>query len=321
MKRNNMKTTIFALLLIFSVCSCAQSNPKTTKEVEQEKAKLKELIQQELSMVKRYPHQPAYYVQVNKNNCRIIVKVDDIPLGYNFAEDEGQSMLYPINDHLFGSGEHLLSVEVYPLTTQQTLSANAWFNLKVILYPEKNGRERELIAEMNVPDKIGEQKLPIYCDSLRFKVTVPFDHKQVLHTAKDLRKVANLEAKVLAHYNKVRDMMIAGSYYEYHKMRVKSTWILTDMHYLTEEDLEVAYLQPDELFRFDCQVTDWEAAPIENFEMIICGNGKVVYLRRIGTMDEVLQTTYTEIYGNEYISTNFIALYMPQGSDELLELY
>lgn len=316
-----MKTTIFALLLIFSVCSYAQSNLKTTKEVEQEKAKLKELIQEKLSMVKRYPHQSAYYVQVNKNNCRIIVKVDDIPLGYNFAEDEGQSMLYPINDHLFGSGEHLLSVEVYPLTTQQALSANTWFNLKVILYPEKNGREREMIAEMNVPDKIGVRKLPIYCDSLRFNSTLPFDHKQVLHTAQDLRKVSNLEAKVLAHYNKVRDMMIAGKYYEYNKMRLSSTWIRTDMNYLTEENLEVSYLQPDELFRFDCQVKDWEAAPIENHEMVICGNGKVVYLRRIGTMDEVLQTTYTEVDGNEYISTKFIALYMPQGSDELLELY
>ena len=76
-----------------------------------------------------------------KNGCRIVVKVDDIPLGYNFAEDEGQTMLYPVNDHLFGSGEHLLSVEAYPLTTQQTIHADAWVNLKVILYPEKE-RER-----------------------------------------------------------------------------------------------------------------------------------------------------------------------------------
>ena len=58
--------------------------------MEQEKIKLKELIQQELAMVTQYSHQPAYYVQVNKNGCRIVVKVDDIPLGYNFAEDEGR---------------------------------------------------------------------------------------------------------------------------------------------------------------------------------------------------------------------------------------
>lgn len=314
-----MRTIIIVLLLVVSACSHAQL--KTKKEMEQEKIKLKELIQQKLAMVTRYSHQPAYYVQVNKNGCRIVVKVDDIPLGYNFAEDEGQTMLYPINDHLFGSGEHVLSVEVYPLTTQRTVSADTWVNLKVILYPEKNGNEREMIAELNVPRNIGEQKLPIYCDSINFKSTLPFDHKQVLNTAKDLRKVPNLEARVVAHYNKVRDMMIAGKYYEYNKMRLASTWVLTDMHYLTEDDLESAYLQPDELFRFNCEVTDWTAAPIEYYEMIICGNGKLVYLRRIGTIDEVLQTTYTEMDGNEYISALFIALYMPQGSDELLELY
>lgn len=314
-----MRTIIIALLLALSACSHAQ--PKTKKEMEQEKIQLKELIQQELSMATQYSHQPAYYVQVNKNGCRIVVKVDDIPLGYNFAEDDGQTMLYPINDHLFGSGEHILSVEVYPLTTQQTINADTWVNLKVILYPEKNGNEQEMIAELNVPRDIGEQKLPVYCDSINFKSTLPFDHKQVLNTAKDLRKISNLEAKVLAHYNKVRDMMIAGKYYEYNKMRVASTWVLTDMHYLTEENLESAYLGADELFRFNCEVTDWEAAPIENYEMIICGNGKLVYLRRIGTMDEVLQATYSEMDENEYVSALFIALYMPQGSDELLELY
>lgn len=315
-----MRTMIIALLLALSACSHAQT--KTEKVMEQEKTKLKELIQQKMALVTRYSHQPAYYVQVNKNGCRIVVKVDDIPLGYNFAKDKGQTMLYPINDHLFGSGEHILSVEVYPLTTQHSVSAGTWVNLKVILFPEKNGNEREMIAELNVPKDIGEQKLPIYCDSINFKSTLPFDHKQVLLTAKDLRKVPNLKDKVLAHYNKVRDMMIAGNYYEYNKMRLASTWILTDMHYLTEENLETAYLGPDELFRFNCEVTDWKATPIENYEMIICGSGKLVYLQRIGTMDQVLRATYSDMDEEyEYLSTKFIVLYMPEGSDELLELY
>lgn len=315
-----MRTMITVLLLVLSACSHAQ--PKTAKEMEQEKSKLKDLIQQELAMVSRYPHQPAYYVQVNKDGCRIVVKVDDIPLGYNFAKNEGQSMLYPINDHLFGSGEHILSVEVYPLATQQTIGTDTWVNLKVILYPEKNGNERDIITELDVPKNIGEQKLPVYCDSIHFKSTLPFDHKKVLNTAKDLYQVPNLEEKVLEHYNKVRDMMIAGQYYEYNKMRLASTWVLTDMHYLTEQNLESAYLQPEELFRFNCQVTDWKIAPIENYKMVICGNGKLVYLQRKDTIDQVLRATYSDMDEEyEYIASLFIVLYMPQGSDELLELY
>lgn len=46
MKRNSMKTTITALLLILSVCSYAQT--KTEKEMKQEIAKIKELIKEEL---------------------------------------------------------------------------------------------------------------------------------------------------------------------------------------------------------------------------------------------------------------------------------
>lgn len=47
----------------------------------------------------------------------------------------------------------------------------------------------------------------------------------------------------------------------------------------------------------------------------------MVYLRRIGTMDEVLRATYSKDEEHKYLSTKFIALYMPQGSDELVELY
>ena len=46
------------------------------------------------------------------------------------------------------------------------------------------------------------------------------------------------------------------------------------------------------------------------------------YLQRIGTMDQVLRATYSDMDEEyEYLSTKFITLYMPQDSDELLELY
>lgn len=62
-----MRIIIFTLLLALSTYGHAQ--PKIEKEMEQEKKKLKELIQQELAMATQYSHQPAYYVQVNKNGC------------------------------------------------------------------------------------------------------------------------------------------------------------------------------------------------------------------------------------------------------------
>ena len=66
--------------------------------MKQEIAKLEELIKEELQMVKTYPEKPAYYLQINKTGCRLLVRVDDIPIGYHFVENEGESMLYPIKD-------------------------------------------------------------------------------------------------------------------------------------------------------------------------------------------------------------------------------
>lgn len=63
--------------------------------------------------------------------------------------------------------------------------------------------------------------------------------------------------------------------------------------------------------------------------MVICGNGKLVYLRRKMELDNVLRANFYDTEEQKKHSPNmrvvsaskFIALYMPQGSDELMELY
>lgn len=327
MKRNSMRTTITALLLIFSVCSYAQT--KTEKEMKQEIAKLEELIKEELQMVKTYPEKPAYYLQINKTGCRLLVRVNDIPIGYHFVENEGESMLYPINDVLFGSGEHTVSIQVYPRTGETEVTKNASVNIKVVHYKEKLVGMPTSLVELDTPEDIGTKKLPIYTDSVSFNATLPFDHKRILAEAKDLQKVPDLEKKVLAHYNKVRQMMIDRKYYEYEKMRLSTTWVLADMSYLGEDALRMAHIDEDYLFRFLCEPIDWIVLPIENYEMVICGNGKLVYLHRKLELDDVLQIRCYDTEEEKKLSPEtrtvsafqFIALYMPKDSNELMELY
>lgn len=101
------------------------------------------------------------------------------------------------------------------------------------------------------------------------------------------------------------------------------------MSYLGEEGLRKTHIDEDYLFRFLCNPIDWIALPIENYEMVICGNGKLVYLRRKVELDNVLRTEYYETeeekkaYPDErsYVSSQFIALYMPANGEELVELY
>ncbi|RGN38191.1 hypothetical protein [Bacteroides oleiciplenus] len=320
---------ITLMFLAFTNCSNAQVKTKTEKEMKQEIVKLEELIKQRLQMVKTYPEKPAYYLQINKTGCRLLIRVDDIPIGHHFVKNDGQSMLYPINDILFGSGKHTVSIQVYPCTGEAEITKNASVNIKVVYYKEKLVGMPETLVELDTPEDIGTKKVPVYTDSISFNATLPFDHKRILAEAKDLRKVPDLEKKVLAHYNKVRRMMIDGKYYEYQKMRLSTTWVLTDMNYLGENALRKAYIDSDDLFRFLCEPIDWILLPIENCEMVICGNGKLVYLRRKVELDNVLRANFYDTEEQKKLSPNmrvvsaskFISLYMPQGSDELMELY
>lgn len=302
---------------------------KTEKEMKQEIKKMEELIQEELGMVKTYPEKPAYYLQVNKTGCRLLVRVNDIPVGYHFVKNEGQSMLYPINDLLFGSGKHTVSLQVYPRTGETEITKDASVNIKVVYYKEKQVGMPETLVELDTPTDIGMKKIPLYTDSISFNATLPFNHKKILAEATDLRTIPDLEEKVLAHYNKVRQMMIDGNCYEYRKMRLSSTWVLTEMNYLGKEALEKTYIDSDDFFRFLCNPIDWIAEPIQNYEMVVCGNGKLVYLRRKLELDNVLRVRFYDTEEEKRLSpekrtvtaSRFILLYMPQGSDELVELY
>lgn len=54
-------------------------------------------------------------------------------------------------------------------------------------------------------------------------------------------------------------MMIDGNCYEYRKMRLASTWVLTEMNYLGKEALEKTYIDSDDFsvfmqsYRLDCR--------------------------------------------------------------------
>lgn len=201
-------------LLVAMLSFNGYAQTKTGTDMEQEIKKMEELIQEKLGMVKTYPEKPAYYLQVNKTGCRLLVRINDIPMGYHFVKDEGQSMLYPINDLLFGSGKHTVSIQVYPRMGETEITKDASVNIKVVHYKEKLVGIPETLVELDTPTDIGMKKIPLYTDSIGFNATLPFNHKKILAEATDLRTIPNLEEKVLAHYNMVRQMMIDGNYYE-----------------------------------------------------------------------------------------------------------
>ncbi|MCD8177638.1 MAG: hypothetical protein LUE98_09495 [Tannerellaceae bacterium] len=183
---------IFTALASFLVISgCAQN--KTPINKEQADALHRSMAER----IRKYDSQPYYTLQVNKQVCRVLIRINDLPLWYDFFEDEGESLLLPINDLIPQSGEQHITVEVYPRSIEKTLSDKAHVNVKLIYAPDRNTpmNEFQVIAEYNLPEALGDQKLPRYDVNGVFNAHVPFDFSHQLQKARDLTKVPDIEKK------------------------------------------------------------------------------------------------------------------------------
>ena len=106
-----------------------------------------------------------------------------------------------------------------PDRVKRSSPKNACVNIRVVHCKEQSAGSPQTVAKLDTPADIGARRTALYTDSVSFDAGLPFDHKNILADARDLRTVPGLEKRVLAHYNKVRQMMIDGKYAEYYTTR------------------------------------------------------------------------------------------------------
>ena len=81
---------LFLTVILMAFCQLWQctSKNKNRKRDETRNSKIRRTDKkEELQMVKTYPEKPAYYLQINKTGCRLLVRVDDIPIGLSFCRE------------------------------------------------------------------------------------------------------------------------------------------------------------------------------------------------------------------------------------------
>jgi hypothetical protein len=310
---------------IMSLTSCSGQS----KTREKQKAILTQMAKKEAAQYKNYAEKPMYYLQINKSACRLIVKVNDIPLGYYFTEDAGESMLYPVNDCIFSSGKQTFTIDVYPMSTKEYLTKDAHVNVKLVYLPDKSlplVPHGKSLKELNLPMDIESRELKFYTDSSAFEANVPYDYSYILAQATNLTNILDLERKVVRRFNEIRQYYVNFDAVGYEKDRYL-TFPTGDMSYLTEEELiEINLNSWEEDFNPD--VVDRKVLEIENYEMVICGYGKFVLLRNKKELTNVLKITYFESEEkkaknpeNYWILDYFAVLYLPKGSDRLEMFY
>lgn len=153
-----MKQFVFIIAFLLPVlCKGQAIDNSENKNMDM---KVEEFLEKRASLIKSYPVKPMYYIQINKQECKVIVSVNDILIGHQFIEDEGQTMLLPINAYLRSSGEFSYGIEVLPKKNELYLTDKAWVDVKIYYLEDKEqplSEAKQLGESLRLPANIGEK--------------------------------------------------------------------------------------------------------------------------------------------------------------------
>ena len=323
-----MKHLSIYLLISFALvffCKGQVANNQKNKNMDM---KIEHFLEEQASLMKSYSVNPMYYIQISKQACRVLVSVNDILMGHQFVKDEGQTMLLPINAYLRSSGEFSYSIEVLPMKDDVFLNNGAWVDVKIYYLKNKEQPLSEAIQlgkSLNLPTNIGEKQLKCFKEKSYFTAKLPFDYSDRLKNAQDLSTIPNLEQKVVDYYHKIQRWIIDCDLYTFLRETADVTLYEAEMIYLKKEDYSECSKGAKVFFNID-GVLDRKVLPIQDYEMVLCHDNKLVQLRARDDLKTVLRVDYyrskeaKDAKVNTITSKN-IMLYIPNGENEFKIFY
>ncbi|WP_237276257.1 hypothetical protein [Tenacibaculum ovolyticum] len=177
---------------------------------------MEEIYELELDYVKDYGYRPIYTCQVNKSGCRLILELDG-SVDYRFTENNGESMMLPLNHMLICKGKQKAIVKVYPKKGDEILTKYAHVDLTFYYAEDKDinlkGYKKEVVFKL--PEGLEDKKLPYFESVIEFDVNVPYDYTAELDNSKDLKNIKNIEFLIVKKYNSLRELCINFNQVEY----------------------------------------------------------------------------------------------------------
>ncbi|WP_370398547.1 hypothetical protein [Tenacibaculum dicentrarchi] len=278
------------------------------------------VIESMLSKTIEYKLRPVYSCQVNKNNCRLILEVEG-STDSQFLENNGESMMLPLNPLLIKSGLQKIIVKIYPFEGQEYIDAGANVGLTFYNAPDKDSNltDYKKIATFSLPKNIGEQKLPYYESVIEFDVTVPFNYSKELKESQNLKNITDIESKVVEKYRFLRNLGIDSDDASFKKeLSHGNTTYLNNIYSTSLSDIEGVVNGITALCEY--RLNNKKIQLIENYDMQYYANGKIVTLLK-KNLNPILYTK-GDFINSEGELTYFeggqpIFLYMPKDSNEL----
>ncbi|MCD8418661.1 hypothetical protein J2Q11_13435 [Tenacibaculum finnmarkense genomovar finnmarkense] len=281
---------------------------------------MEEIIEEVYNNVETYTTRPVYGVQVNKSGCKLVIEVESSN-DFRFTENNGESMMFPLNIVLLNSGKKTAIIKVYPIDGDSLLTKEAYVNLRFTLAPDKDSgmNEYKNIATFSLPENIGTLKVPYFEVRIPFEVEVPFDYSVELEKAKKLESIPDIEEKVVAKYKQLRDICLNFENTNYWKEKIHSSIIIFNTLYdTTKEKITEGYIEQAALT--DSSLYNRKLMPIENYTMQYYANGKIVALWQKNQNPMLyIKANYKYTSGEEasFEGGDPIYLYIPEGSNDL----
>lgn len=330
MKNMEMKSSLRQLvfIMVFLLPVLCKGQAVDNLESKNMDMKVEKFLEEQASLMKSYSVKPMYYIQISKQECRVLVSVNNILMGHQFVKDEGETMLLPINAYLRSSGDFSYSIEVLPKKNEMFISEGAWVDVKIYYLEDKVqplSEAKQLGKSLNLPTNIGDKKLKVFKGESHFTAKLPFDYSDKLKNAQDLTMIPNLEQKVVDYYNKVQKWIVDCDLYTFLKETADVTLYEAEMIYLKKEDYSEFSKGAKVFFNVD-GVLDRKVLPIQDYEMILCHDNKLVQLRSKDDLETVLRVDYYR--SKEYkdakantITSKNIMLYIPEGENGFKMFY
>ncbi|PSK91959.1 hypothetical protein [Taibaiella chishuiensis] len=317
-----MKRTLFILLSLHALAGCAQNKDQQAKhnttmaQTETAKPVL------DFNRLKQYDQEPIYQMEVNSESFGYQVLVNDVTI-YTHSGRYGGTITLFITAAIMQSGSQSLTVRLMPRPGQARLSDSKDFKIDITRTAWQKG------GGMTTPVPVAGYALPelsdgkqvqfkgndqVFSHTLSFEATVPYKLPGWANS-QPLRNDVRLKEEVVAAYNRMID-----AYRRKDGAAFMGTFDVADMMVF-----QASYLRPEEAKQ---KRAEWIAfvnsgdkpiAPLENYELEIGGNGRLVHLRRTdgdNRGEGVIRFPYRQM-NRDRVMIYDVYFHKPAGSDRL----
>lgn len=279
------KRIIFLSLLISLTNSCAQKNLKKQMET---------ITKTVFQQTPKHDKQPMYALQVDKKGCRASIWVNDWNVD-NYWNKGGYTVTETISPYIIKSGKQTITMKIYPREGVKYIDDLTYVSLELIYVPQKgcDMNQYQLLQTIKLPEEIKDKKLPYFEMTIPFEAKVPWDHSLFYEDLQDLRKIPNIEIKLLEEYKKYVLMIENNDQENYIEKMFKNRKYEFETLYIKEKEVK-EYMDSDikdvsPLKNKEVQFLD------TNYEIVYEVNGRVAHLISKLDKEAIIRVIYGDI--------------------------